>query len=113
MKHTKAFFCSLVLLVIACGSSGGSNNSSIGHGSWASCVTDADCPANEGCDTEGGSLTPGYCTPLCDTDPQCPQGYDCPGLIKNQPGECDEAGMHRGRGICDQFNGVAGPSTCK
>ena len=40
-------------------------------------------------------------------------GYDCPGLVKDQPGECDEIGDHAGgQGLCDQFNGVAGPNTC-
>lgn len=41
-------------------------------------------------------------------------GYDCPGLVKDQPGECDEIGDHavHGQGLCDQFNGVAGPNTC-
>lgn len=81
-------------------------------GNWQSCTTDGDCSAGEGCDTEDGELADGYCTPLCDEDAGCPTGYDCPSGAKNQPGECDERGDHAGRGICDQFDGVYGPTTC-
>jgi hypothetical protein len=40
-------------------------------------------------------------------------GYDCPSGAKDQPGECDELGSHNGQGVCDQFDGASGPSTCK
>ncbi len=100
------------VLFIGCVSSSSGDDSG-GIGNYQSCTQDSQCPSGEGCDTEGGSLSLGYCTPLCDTDSQCPTGFDCPSGTKNQPGECDEVGSHSGRGICDQFDGAHGPTTCK
>lgn len=97
---------------LGCVSSSSSDDSG-GIGNYTSCTADSQCPTGQGCDTEGGTLSPGYCTPLCDTDNDCPMGFDCPSGTKNQPGECDELGAHSGRGVCDQFDGKYGPSTCK
>lgn len=98
-------------LFFACTNSSGGEAGGIG--TYQSCATDSDCPQGQGCDTEGGQSTDGYCTPLCAADTDCPTGFDCPSEAKNQPGECDELGDHRdAKGVCDQFDGVSGPNTC-
>ena len=97
----------------ACSSGSGGGGGGANPGSYQHCTTDSECPTGQACDTEHGSSSDGYCTPLCSTDNECPMGYDCPGLVKDQPGECDEICDHAGgHGLCDQFNGVAGPNTC-
>ncbi|MBK8997061.1 MAG: hypothetical protein IPM35_15115 [Myxococcales bacterium] len=103
---------SLTAAFSGCVSSSSNDGSGSGIGNYQSCTADSQCPTGQGCDTEGGSLSPGYCTPLCDSDNQCPMGFDCPSGVKNQPGECDDIGSHSGRGICDQFDGPYGPTTC-
>jgi hypothetical protein len=95
----------------ASGSSGG--GAGAGYGSQKHCSSDAECPAGEGCDTEGGSSSDGYCTPLCSTDGECPMKFQCPGG-RVEPGDCDEVGDHAGgKGVCDQYKGSKGPNTCQ
>lgn len=99
------------------GSIAACSSSSDGEGGisgFKHCTSDTDCPSGQGCESEGGSITDGYCSPLCSDDSTCPMGYDCPGAAKNQPGECDELGEHTGgQGVCDQFDGASGPNTCE
>jgi hypothetical protein len=109
IRHGIAVFLFLGAIA-ACSSSGDGDG---GISGFESCSSDSDCPSGQGCDTEGGSITDGYCSPLCSDDATCPMGYDCPGAQKNQPGECDEIGEHTGgQGVCDQFDGTSGPNTC-
>lgn len=101
--------------IAACSSSSGDGGGGAISG-FTHCTTDSECPSGQGCDTEGGSMTDGYCTPLCSDDTTCPMGYDCEDGVapkKDQPGECDDVGDHTGgQGICDQFDGDSGPNTC-
>jgi hypothetical protein len=102
----------LIGVIAACSSSSGGGGGGAISG-FQSCSSDSECPSGQGCDNEGGSITDGYCTPLCSDDTGCPMGYDCPSGAKDQPGECDEVGAHgSGQGVCDQFDGAEGPNTC-
>ena len=91
---------------------GGRRGRGRGGGGFRRCADDADCASGMGCDTEGGALGEGYCTPLCDFDDDCPAQRQCPDSEVG-PGDCDEEYEHVGdRGICDQFDGSNTPWTC-
>lgn len=83
------------------------------RGSLEPCESDADCPAGEGCDTEYGSNSDAYCTPLCAFDSECPHQLLC-GERGTDGQQCAGVGEHRdGKGVCDQFDGSNGPNSCE
>jgi hypothetical protein len=101
---------SVVTMIVLSACSGGSG----GTGSTSSaqrCNQDADCPGTMVCDPEAVSVGDGYCTPSCTQNSECTQRVTCPGFVA-EPGKCEDAPNHKGKGYCDEFAGHFGPNTC-
>jgi hypothetical protein len=99
-------------LQLAC--SGSTTGGTSGGGTvpgYANCTSDDQCPLDRGC-TLDAPKGDGYCSPLCDSNAECPGKYSCPSLTQERGGDCDEMGRHRGRGICEMFGSSFGPNTC-
>jgi hypothetical protein len=98
-------------LWLACSAGSGIGSGGVVSG-FTSCTTDFDCPADQGCqtDTPAGDA---YCSPLCNGNAECPKKYECPSLVLETNGDCDDVGKHKGgRGACEQFSRSRGPKTC-
>lgn len=74
------------------------------------CSSDDDCGLGMGCDLDDPD--DGYCAKLCLEDTDCPSQQSCGDPVSG--GECDDVGNHhKGRGVCDLYDGKYGPNSCR